>query len=456
MAIYDVSTALWPDTIAAISTAAGEGAIALVRISGRGAIEVAEVIFRGQERVSEFKSHQQHFGRIVVDGSAIDQVLLSVHRAPHSFTGEDLIEISCHGGLFVTAKVFEACLAAGARGARPGEFSERAFHNGKLDLTQAEAVINLIRADSDLALRSANEQLAGRLGQEFRALRQELINVLAHVEATLDFPEEDIAPESSAALCPKIVSLQQRLEQLLAGARTGRILREGLRVVIYGATNAGKSSLLNRLLGSERAIVSEVPGTTRDIIEERFAVRGIALRLLDTAGIREAENCVEREGIARTHRSLETADLRLHMVDGSVAPSAAAVVNEDELLVINKTDLPLHDHWAQGNSAARDAVRISCKTGAGLDDLQEAIWRRIGGARLAAESALAINARHHEHLRRAAIALGAAASAIEQGAPAEMFGLDLREALAALDELLGSENEEAVRDAVFRQFCIGK
>jgi tRNA modification GTPase len=439
------------ETIAAISTAAGEAAIALIRISGKDAIEVADKVFRGKQRPSGLASQTQHLGEIVENGAIIDQVMLAVHHAPASYTGEDLIEISCHGGALVTAKVLETCLRAGARGARPGEFTERAYLNGKIDLTQAEAVIDLIRAQTDLALRSATEQLAGRLGDEFRTLRQRLIDIIAHVEASMDFPEEGISPDDVATICDRLESLRNEIDKLLATAETGRILHEGLRVVIFGATNAGKSSLLNRMLGFDRAIVSEMHGTTRDSIEERINLRGIALRLFDTAGLRAPENLVEREGMERTQRTLETADLRLHIVDASASRPGDFTMNPDELLILNKSDLPEHADWS-----STDAIRISCKTSAGLPKLADEIYRRIGGAKLNAESPLAINARHRDQLRRASDAIARALAAIGAGATPEMFAIDLQEAQQAVDELLGGGDEEAVRDAIFSQFCIGK
>jgi tRNA modification GTPase len=439
------------ETIAAISTAAGEAAIALIRISGKDAIEVADKVFRGKQRPSDLASQTQHLGEIVENGAIIDQVMLAAHRAPASYTGEDLIEISCHGGALVTAKVLETCLRAGARGARPGEFTERAYLNGKIDLTQAEAVIDLIRAQTDLALRSATEQLAGRLGDEFRNLRQRLIDIIAHVEASMDFPEEGISPDDVATICDRLESLRNEIDKLLATAETGRILHEGLRVVIFGATNAGKSSLLNRMLGFDRAIVSEMHGTTRDSIEERINLRGIALRLFDTAGLRAPENLVEREGMERTQRTLETADLRLRIVDASASRPGDFAMNPDELLILNKSDLPEHADWS-----SIDAIRISCKTSAGLPKLADEIYRRIGGAKLNAESPLAINARHRDQLRRASDAIARALAAIGAGATPEMFAIDLQEAQHAVDELLGGGDEEAVRDAIFSQFCIGK
>jgi len=439
------------ETIAAISTAAGEAAIALVRISGEDAIAVADKIFRGKQRASDLQSHTQHLGEIIEDGVTIDQAMLAVHRAPTSYTGEDLVEISCHGGTLVTTKVLETCLRAGARAARPGEFTERAYLNGKIDLTQAEAVIDLIRAQTDLALRSATEQLRGRLGDEFRALRERLIEIIAHVEASMDFPEEGISPDDVTTIHNRLESLRNEVDKLIATAETGRILREGLRVVIFGATNAGKSSLLNCMLGFDRAIVSEIHGTTRDSIEERINLRGVALRLFDTAGLRPPENLVEREGIERTQRTLETADLRLHIVDASGPRPRDFATSPDEFLILNKSDLAEHADWS-----STDAIRISCKTSAGLPNLADEIYRRIGGAKLSAESPVAINARHRDQLRRASNSIARALAAIGAGATPEMFAIDLHDAQHAIDELLGGGDEEAVRDAIFSQFCIGK
>src|SRR5437763_3498311 len=308
------------DTIGAISTPPGEGAIALVRISGANAIQTGDTIFRGKEQPSKFTSHVQHLGEIFsAENQLIDQVVLSVHRAPASYTGEDLVEISCHGGTLVSAKILEACLRAGVRAARPGEFTERAFLNGKMDLTQAEAVIDLIRARTDLALRSATEQLEGRLGDQIRKIRDELIALLAHINASIDFPEEGIAPDQGETLCARLDSVREGIAALLATAHQGRVLREGVRVVIYGATNVGKSSLLNRLLGYDRVIVSDTHGTTRDTIEEMVNLDGVPIRFLDTAGLRASASELEREGIARTEKSLQLADLRLHIADRSTS-----------------------------------------------------------------------------------------------------------------------------------------
>jgi len=443
------------DTIAAISTPAGEGAIALVRISGVNAIEVVDQIFRGKEQPSQFPSHVQHFGEIVDDaGRLIDQVMLSTHRAPASYTGEDLIEISCHGGTLVSAYVLEACLRAGARAARPGEFTERAFLNGKMDLTQAEAVIDLIRARTDLALRSATEQLEGRLGDKIRKIRDELISMIAHVNASIDFPEEGIAPDEGERLQTRLDSVCHEITGLLATADQGRILREGVRVVIYGATNAGKSSLLNRLLGYERVIVSETHGTTRDTIEEMINLRGVPIRLVDTAGLRTSASALEQEGIARTQKSLQTADLRLHIVDCN-APRASdfngRTENSSEIVLLNKSDLPEHLDWE-----SFDALRISCATGEGLAELENEILTRIANQNLRPESTVAINTRHRDCLRRALESCNRARAAMRDRLTAEYVAVDLDEGLRAVGEVIGAVDVERVLDSVFGQFCIGK
>jgi len=442
------------ETIAAISTPAGEGAIALVRISGPNAIPIADKMFRGKEAPPEFASHVQHLGEVVSEsGDLIDQVMMSIHRAPASYTGEDLVEISCHGGTLVTAKVLEACLRTGARSARPGEFTERAFLNGKMDLTQAEAVIDLIRARTDLALRSATEQLEGKLGERIANIRHALVDLLAHIEASIDFSEEGIAPDEGESLRARLDSVREQIAALLATADHGRILRDGVRVVIYGATNAGKSSLLNRLLGYERVIVSDTHGTTRDTIEETVNLRGVPVRLLDTAGLRTSTSDIEREGIARTERSLQKADLRLHIVDRNAPPPGHLEQNADgnEILVLNKSDLSEHPEWKNNY-----ALRISCVTGDGLGDLENEILSRIGKQNLRPENALAINMRHRDCLRRALEACNRARKTFDETFSPEYLSVDLNDALGAVGEVIGTVGVEQILDSVFSQFCIGK
>lgn len=443
------------DTIAAISTPAGEGAIALVRVSGADAIAVGDKVFRGKGKPSGFASHAQHFGEILNGADrVIDQVMLAVHRAPASYTGEDLVEISCHGGTLVSAKVLEACLRAGARAARPGEFTERAFLNGKMDLTQAEAVIDLIRAKTDLALRSATEQLEGRLGQQINKIRDDFVSLLAHIDASIDFPEEGIAPDEGETLRARLDSVREQIAALVATADQGRILREGVRVVIYGATNAGKSSLLNRLLGYDRVIVSDSHGTTRDTIEETLNLGGVPIRLLDTAGLRASANELERAGIARTEKSLQLADLRLHIADRS-APKPPhfdrGAGDSNEILVLNKSDLPEDGDWKDFH-----ALRISCLTGEGLPELQKEIMSRITRQNLRPENTIAINTRHRDCLRRALEACDRAQTALDQTLSPEYVAVDLNEALQAVGEVIGAVGVEQILDSVFGQFCIGK
>lgn len=443
------------DTIAAISTPPGEGAIALVRVSGANAIEVADKIFDGKETPSQFEPRVQHFGEIFgPEGRLIDQVVVSVHRAPASYTGEDLVEISCHGGTLVSAKVLEACLRAGARAARPGEFTERAFLNGKMDLTQAEAVIDLIRAKTDLALRSATEQLEGRLGAQIGKIRDELVEMLAHINASIDFPEEGITPDEGETLRARLDSIREEIAALLATADQGRILREGVRVVIYGATNAGKSSLLNKFLGYDRVIVSNTHGTTRDTIEETMNLDGVPIRLLDTAGLRTSTSELEREGIARTEKSLQLADLRLHISDRSTPkPPHFQERNRDssEIVVLNKSDLPENSDWKDFR-----ALRISCLTGEGLPELQKEILTRLTKQNLKPESALAINARHRDCLRRALESCDRAATSQAHGLSPEYAAVHLNEALRAVGEVIGVVDVEQILNSVFSQFCIGK
>jgi len=451
------------DTIAAISTPPGEGAIALVRISGDNAIQIADRIFRGKEQPSKFESRVQHFLEIFsAENQLIDQVVLSVHRTPASYTGEDLVEISCHGGTLVSAKILDACLHAGARAARPGEFTERAFLNGKMDLTQAEAVIDLIRAQTDLALRSATEQLEGRLGEQIRRIRDELIALLAQINASIDFPEEGIEPDEDEALHTRLDSVRDQISALLATADQGRVLREGVRAVIYGATNAGKSSLLNRLLGYDRVIVSDTHGTTRDTIEETVNLEGVPIRLLDTAGLRASEGELERAGIARTQKSLQFADLRLHIADRN-APKPAhfnsrkfsefngTTSDPNEIVILNKSDLPENNDWK-----AFPALRISCVTGDGMPQLKQEILARIRQQNLRPESAIAINTRHRDCLRRALESCDRARTALGDGLSGEYVAVDLDQALRAVGEVIGVVDVEQILDSVFSQFCIGK
>ncbi|MCE9610704.1 MAG: tRNA uridine-5-carboxymethylaminomethyl(34) synthesis GTPase MnmE [Chthoniobacter sp.] len=444
------------DTIAAISTPLGEGAIAVLRMSGPRAIAIADTVFRAKVRARELPARVQQFGAICDGAQQLDEVLLTVFRAPHSYTGEDLVEIAGHGGVLVARRLLELLLKSGARSAEPGEFTQRAYLGGKMDLTQAEAVMDLITAQTDLALRAATEQLEGRLGERIRGLRERLIELLAHVEAFIDFPDEDITPDTGEALRSRLEIIRAETAALLATAGQGRVLREGVRTVIYGAPNVGKSSLLNLLLGYDRAIVSARPGTTRDVIEEVINLRGYPLRLIDTAGIRESDDEIERAGIARTRQQVGRADLVLHVVDASVAiADFSKQISDGEkiaLLVLNKSDLGEHPDWREV-----EGVRISCRENAGLTQLEDAIIARITGGHAAQRDwTVAINARHQACLVQAFHFSDAARRALDDGLSPEFIAEELRAALAAVGAVVGQADTEEILGKIFATFCIGK
>jgi tRNA modification GTPase len=501
---------LLEDTIAAVSTAVGEGAIAVLRVSGPEAVNLVARIFRGSTAPEKMEARRSYFGEIYDVTGVVDQVLVTIFRRPQSYTGEDLIEVSCHGGILVTRKILSLLLNAGARSAEPGEFTQRAFLNGKMDLTQAEAVMDLIRAQTELALRAANEQLAGHLGRELAKIQDQLLTTLAHIEAYIDFPDEGISPETGKMLFDRLEETGISLSRLVATADQGRILRHGLRTVIYGEPNVGKSSLLNLLLGYDRAIVSETPGTTRDTIEETINVRGIPVRLVDTAGKRSSEDSIEKEGIRRTELQLAQADLVLKVVDASLpclnepgsAPSPetreaisgkpggymrqdgssneAVGVSDDRaksenereragqgdnewelsksageknrILVLNKVDLGMHEDWA-----STEGVRFSCKTREGQEALNEAIWDFVMSNGMGGEDfRIAISARHQACLQKAIIDLEAAKVGLASNELPELVSIELRSALDSIGDVVGRHDTEDLLGRIFSEFCIGK
>jgi tRNA modification GTPase len=445
------------DTIAAVSTAVGEAAISVVRISGPEAMPLADRVFRSARgRLSQLPPREVHLVTVVgANGNQVDEGLVVRFVSPASYTGEDVVEYHGHGGLLVTRRVLERVLSEGARAAQPGEFTQRAFLNGKMDLTQAEGVMDLIHAQSDLALRAANEQLGGVVGREATTLRELLVPTLAHVEAFIDFPEEGISPDTGKAMVERIDEVADRARRLLATAEQGRILRQGARTVIFGPPNAGKSSLLNRLLGFERAIVSQTSGTTRDTIEEGLQVHGIPLCLVDTAGVRDFADEIESEGIRRTHEELGRADLVIEVADGSKPreePLSSQSQGPSTLLVRNKSDLEIDASWS-----GVEAIPVSCVTGDGVDSLRDAI-RDLVLSRdwVAADHPIAINARHKACFERVVQHLEAAKGCLLRGDSPEFVALDLRDALESLGEVVGQVDVEQVLDVIFSSFCIGK
>ena len=453
------------DTIAAIATPIGEAGLAVIRISGPEAFAVADRCFCPAGRsipTSTAASHTVQYGHIHHAGQEVDEVLVAVFQAPRTYTREPTVEVSCHGGMLTTRKVLDAVLASGARIAEPGEFTKRAFLNGRLDLAQAEAVADLIHARTGLAMNAAQEQLAGRLSQRINQLRDSLMLVLAHVEAHIDFPDEDIAPDTQATLLLKLKQAGQFMEELLRTANEGQILRRGVRAAIIGRPNVGKSSLLNLLLGHDRAIVSPIPGTTRDTIEETADVRGIPIIFIDTAGLRESIDPIEKEGIRRSRVSLERAELILHVFD-----CAEPLTEEDRQLmaefgsrkrifVLNKSDLP---SGLEASALPNDTpqVRLCTLTGDGLealkDAVRESVWlRQVGGEMLQ----VMINARHQDALRRARVAVGQAEAALAAGNSLELVAVDLRIGVNAVGEVVGKTTTDDLLDSIFSQFCLGK
>ena len=444
------------ETIAAQATPFGPGAIALIRLTGEDSHAIAGKALRTDCERQEARTVKRAALRSS-EGDVIDEVLVTVFRRPHSYTGENLVEISCHGGVLVVQRALDRLLECGARSAMAGEFTQRAFLNGKIDLTQAEAVMDVIGAQTDLALRAAQQQLGGKIGMETEDIRGSLLQIVAHLEAYIDFPDEDITPKTGEALVGQLEAVQSRIELMLATAEQGRILREGARVVIYGEPNVGKSSLLNILLGQERAIVSDIAGTTRDTVEEVVSLGGFPVRLIDTAGHRKAVDELERVGVERTLDKVAQADLVLEVVDSS-APRGQSLLrlrdkNSRSLLVLNKCDLPRHSDWNEHSEGAE----ISCADGSGLDGLIAAIAGVFAqGDGTWGQEAVAVNARHQSCLRRARGALGEALRQLKGGVGPEFVALDLRLALDAVGEVAGRVETEELLGEIFGQFCIGK
>jgi tRNA modification GTPase len=451
------------DTIAAIATPPGEGGIGIVRVSGEQAFPIAERLFRRRGR-NPLQSHRAYFGAIVDPAAdeTLDRALLLPFRAPRSYTGEDVIEFHCHGSPYLLRRVLELVWREGARPAEPGEFTLRAFLNGKLDLAQAEAVADLIRARSEAQLRSALALHEGALSKQVRTLADEVLRLLATVEAHIDFSEE-IGELDPHTLAPAFESLLQRLDSLLQGARAGRILREGARVAIVGRPNVGKSSLLNALLGEERAITTDIPGTTRDTLEESLIVGSVPIVILDTAGLRESADVVEQMGVERARRAAERADLILFVYD-LTAPDWDAdrallqtlPADTPKLLVGNKVDAADFAQVQRSRSVFLDSVLISALTGAGLDALQEAILTALELQRIGEETPTLTHQRHIQAVETAKRALEQAREALRQGYPPDLIAVDLRAAWLALGAITGETADETLVQRIFRDFCIGK
>ncbi|MFP3867327.1 MAG: tRNA uridine-5-carboxymethylaminomethyl(34) synthesis GTPase MnmE [Desulfobacteraceae bacterium] len=453
------------DTIAAISTPLGEAGIGIVRLSGPQAGSIALKLFRPyRQKTAALESHHLVLGQIIdpLQGEVVDEVLVSLMSAPHSYTREEVIEINCHSGYGVLSRILQLTLEHGARLAAPGEFTQRAFLNGRIDLTQAEAVLEVIQARTAASLRLAARHLSGSLGGKIRELKDRLTQVRARVEAALDFPEDTPELPPSQVLV-ELEQLAAQLQALQASYAQGRLFRQGLEVVIAGRPNVGKSSLLNRLLQEERVIVTEIPGTTRDVIEETLSIQGLPVRLSDTAGLRQARDRVEELGIQRTQERLARADLVIYLLDLSqpLDPEdemqLGALADRPLLLVLNKCDLlpvltaaGLHNRWTF------PIYTISALTGQGLSELTEAIFQTAMGNAMTLNGEIVTQARHRQILGDCSKFLEQGRTILESGQPLELLALDLQEAAGKLAELLGEEIGEEVLDRIFAQFCLGK
>ena len=449
---------LLEDTIAAIATPNGVGAISIIRISGNKAISVADSIFKGKTHVADASSHTVHYGKVVNEQKDfIDDVLLTIFKAPNSYTGEDVVEISCHGNPLIGQKIIDLLLKKDVRIAEPGEFTKRAFLNNKIDLAQAEAVMEIISSRSDASLRGARNQLDGLLSANIAILRNSLLDTLSFLELELDFAEEDLEFVAKDELLEKINSIIKKIDELLDSYNFGRVIRDGVNVAIVGKPNVGKSSLLNYLLKESRAIVSHIPGTTRDVIREEMSIDGILFKLFDTAGIRLSEDSIEKEGVRRSNEAIINSDLVLFVNDVEQGYSEELyhelrqLTKEDRIInVMNKIDLEIKaDMW--------DGLKVSAITGQGVESLITKMKQSaLRNANYSEKSAIVSNIRHFQCLRSAKDSLFNALLSINQKYSGEFIAVDIRNAVDYLGEIIGEVTSEDVLNNIFSKFCIGK
>ena len=449
----------YDDTICAPATSVGTGAISIIRLSGPDSFRIVdEVVEFRNGSASSAEGYSVKYGSI----PSVDDVLVSIFRAPHSYTGEDSAEISCHASVYIVSRILELLIAAGARNAGPGEFTRRAFVNGKMDLAQAEAVADVIASGSEAAHRVAFNQLRGKYSSELKALRDQLVQLASLMELELDFSEEEVEFADRSRLRSLLDETSAHVQRLCDSFRAGNAIKSGVPVAIVGAVNSGKSTLLNALLGEDRAIVSDIPGTTRDTVEEVLTLGGVQFRFIDTAGIREASDTIEKIGIERSLQSLQKAELVLGVLDGSASPEeagkAAALIKEHLspsqtlIMLFNKADLVAED--PTGFPACD--LRISAKTGEGLEDLRSRISESYSAASLSGDTTLVTNLRHYEALSRARADLSAVRSGLDSLTPTDLLAEDLRSAIRELGSIFGEITTDEVLGSIFERFCIGK
>lgn len=455
------------DAIAAISTPIGEAGLGIIRVSGDEAIEIVDRVFRGKKQLKETGTYQARYGFIVdyKSGERIDEVICLLMKGPKSFTAEDVVEVGCHGGIIPLRRILNSLMDAGARLSEPGEFSKRAFLNGRIDLAQAEAIIQIITSKTEKGMDLAVQQLEGGLSRKINDLRRRLIRVLAHLEAALDFPEDEIEGFSEIEMSEQLDYVSQEVEKLLRTSQSGKIYREGIKTIIVGRPNVGKSSLLNALLREQRAIVTDIPGTTRDVIEEMINLQGIPLKLIDTAGIRETEDLVERMGVERSKEFLNQADLVLLVLDVStkLTPEDLQIIgllkNKKVIVVVNKMDLGVKVDQGELESVLPDQrfVQTSMLEEQGLDDLQQAILDKVFGGEVAASDDMMItNLRHQRALEDTIQSITKAKESFEGAIPYDFVTIDVKGALEHLGRVTGETLSEDIIDQIFSEFCLGK
>ncbi len=457
---YDIN-----DTIAAISTPVAEAGIGIVRISGKGALNIADKIFvsKDNRKPSDFKTYTTHYGWIVKGAEVVDEVILTVMRGPKSYTKEDIVEINCHSGIVALRSALDLVLENGARLAQPGEFTKRAFLNGRIDLAQAEAVLDIIRAKTDSALKVGVEQLKGVLSIRINKARKALLDILSLIEAGIDFPEEDIGAVHSEDIAKKLERINNELKAILDNSKYARIFREGIHVVIVGSPNVGKSSLLNALLKQERSIVTPLAGTTRDTIEEIIDIRGIPVRIVDTAGIIEPRDLIEKKAVQRSRRCINLADLVILLFDGSRRLSkedevlASALKRKSVIAIINKIDLKQRIERKKILRRFKYVIDISAKKFKNINLLEDTLVNLVyNGKLICPESTLVSNLRHIEAIKEAQKLVAEAANSLDNKLSLEFVAQDIKDALSCMDDILGRRFSEDLLDKIFSEFCIGK
>jgi len=457
------------DTIAAISTPPGVGGIGIVRVSGKDSVKIVDKIFKNPKgkKLSSVKTHTIHYGYICNpdENQVIDEVLVSVMREPHTYTREDVVEINCHGGIVSTRNVLEQVLKAGARIADPGEFTKRAFLNGRIDLVQAEAIIDIINSKTTLGLETAVDQLEGSLSKSIYDIRNQLLGIAAHLQAAADFPEDDIEELTTENLLNSLNELNLRISNLIETADMGKIIREGLSTVIVGKPNVGKSSLLNALVRENRAIVTEIPGTTRDIIEEYVNIKGVPLKIIDTAGIRETSDVVEKIGVEKSRDIIRSADLVILIFDGSRELDdddkniIQLVKDKKVIILINKSDLKMNidAEYIANVFKNKPIIEISVLKGTGLDQLEQEIKDMFFAGKVSIrEDSIITNMRHKDSLIKARKSLNEAINSLRIGMPVDMVSIDISNAIESMGEIIGLTVSEEIIDRIFHEFCLGK